>query len=83
MHKSEHVKERQQQRCIDNDAINLVLRYGKVLRRVGGCETLGFPRKLKPFIEKENLKNKNVANVFAVVNRKADMIITVGYRTKF
>ena len=46
MHKSEHVKERQQQRCINNDAINLVLRYGKVLRRVGGCETLGFPRKL-------------------------------------
>jgi hypothetical protein len=83
MHKTDHAKERQQQRCINNDTIDLLLRHGKVLCRVGGCETLGFPRKLKPFIEKENLKNKNVVNVFAVVNRKDDMIITVGYRTKF
>ncbi|MBW5290929.1 MAG: hypothetical protein Rsou_1968 [Candidatus Ruthia sp. Asou_11_S2] len=82
MNKTRHLKERQQQRGISNDAINVLLQSGKILRRNRGCKTIGFTRKTKPRIETENPKIKNLANMYLVMSAKNSSIITAGYRIK-
>ena len=89
MNKTRHAKIRQQQRGIKNETIDLLFKYGKFRRQKGGTGILTFPRKVKPSIEKQHLKIKNLKNAYAVITAKGKRVtiensdvITVGHRYK-
>ena len=89
MNKTRHAKIRQQQRGIKDETIDLLFKYGKFRRQKGSTGILTFPRKVKPSIEKQHLKIKNLKNAYAVITAKGKRItkkdadlITVGHRYK-
>ena len=87
MNKTKHAIIRTQQRGISNKAINLLFKEGKIINQKGGTALVVFPKCKKLSIEKHNLKDKNIKNVYMVikVNKKRlidSHIITAGHDFK-
>ena len=87
MNKTKHAIIRTQQRGISNKAINLLFKEGKIINQKGGTALVVFPKCKKSSIEKHNLKDKNIKNVYMVikVNKKRlidSHIITAGHDFK-
>ena len=87
MNKSRHAEKRCQKRGIKNKTINLLFEEGIFVHQKGGTKIVVFPKKIKPIIEKNNLKIKNIKNAFIVIevdekNLTDPPIITTGHDYK-
>ena len=82
MNKSRHAEKRCQKRGIKNKTINLLFEEGIFVHQKGGTKIVVFPKKIKPIIEKNNLKIKNIKNAFMVTDKTASDTITTEHDYK-
>jgi len=78
MQKTKHTIIRQKQRGITDKDINIVLKYGKSARQKGGSEIICFSRKQQENIKIDHKNNKNLENLYLIVD--GDLIVTVAYK---
>ena len=81
MNKTNHARKIQQQRCIKDKTIGLLMTIGNRFKK-GDVEIICFPRTMKDFLEKKYPKIKNISKAYLVMSRRDGAVITVGHQYK-